>query len=128
MRQSRLMSMAEAVTNVVVGLAVAVATQVVVDAHHVVYRGGDGHLHELFWVGLAPVQYGGNLTGAIGGAEGTGQLGSLRGLGRLQHRSLSRQRRARILSIYWREGESGLDGSLRHRRHAEGVPATPVAY
>ena len=30
MRQSRLMSMAEAVTNVVVGLAVAVATQVVV--------------------------------------------------------------------------------------------------
>jgi hypothetical protein len=30
MRQSRLMSMAEAVTNVVVGLAVAVAAQVVV--------------------------------------------------------------------------------------------------
>ena len=81
MRQSRLMSMAEAVTNVVVGLAVAVATQVVVDAHHVVYRGGDGHLHELFWVGLAPVQYGGNLTGAIGAPKAQGNPAAFVGSG-----------------------------------------------
>ena len=94
-----------------------------VDAHHVIYRGGDGHLHELFWVGLAPVQYGGNLTGSDRRAEGTGQPGSLRGLGRLQHRSLSRQRRAHPQHLLARRGKRARR-SLRHRRHAEGGAAT----
>jgi hypothetical protein len=32
------------------------------DTHHVVYASGNGHLHELWWTGVAPVGYGGDLT------------------------------------------------------------------
>jgi YVTN family beta-propeller protein len=42
------------------------------DSHHVIYRTGDGHLHELNWTGVAPVVYGGNLTGAISAPRAAG--------------------------------------------------------
>ncbi|MCW5853805.1 MAG: hypothetical protein KIT87_27305 [Anaerolineae bacterium] len=40
------------------------------DTHHVIYTSSNGHLHELWWAGVQPVQYGGDLT-ALAGAPTT---------------------------------------------------------
>jgi hypothetical protein len=89
------------------------------DAHHVVYRGGDGHLHELFWVGLAPVQYGGNLTQAIGAPKAQGAPTAFVGSGGFNIVPY-RASDGRILSVFWKDGPSGLDD-------LPGVAGTPKA-
>jgi hypothetical protein len=78
------------------------------DMFHVVYRGTDDHLHELYWTGVAPVGYGGNLTGTIGAPKAAGTPSGFinaAGVNIVAYRSVD----GRILSVYWAEGPSGLD-------------------
>ncbi len=89
------------------------------DVHHVVYRSADGHLHELHWHGVAPVQYGGNLTGAIGAPHAAGDPSAMinaAGFNIVAYRAVNGQ----ILSVYWKDGPSGLD-------NLSGTAGTPVA-
>ena len=96
------------------------------DMHHVVYRGGDGHLHELDWVGVAPVVYGGNLTGTISAPTAAGDPSAFAngsGVNIVVYRSTAGE----ILSVYWSDGPSGLD----ELSAVAGTPAAvgdPVAY
>ncbi len=96
------------------------------DMHHVVYRGGDGHLHELDWVGVAPVVYGGNLTGTISAPKAAGNPSAFvngSGVNIVVYRSTAGE----ILSVYWSDGPSGLD----ELSSVAGTPAAagdPVAY
>lgn len=78
------------------------------DLHHVIYRGEDDHLHELFWAGVAPVQYGGNLTEALGAPRAAGDPAAYvtpDGTNIVPYRADD----GRILSVYWKDGPSGLD-------------------
>jgi len=78
------------------------------DTFHVVYRGTDNHLHELYWFGVAPVGYGGNLTGTIGAPKAAGNPSGFinaAGVNIVAYRSVD----GRILSVYWADGPSGLD-------------------
>ncbi len=89
------------------------------DVHHVVYRSADRHLHELHWHGVAPVQYGGNLTGAIGAPHAAGDPSAMinaAGFNIVAYRAVNGQ----ILSVYWKDGPSGLD-------NLSGTAGTPVA-
>ena len=89
------------------------------DMHHVVYRGGDGHLHELDWVGLTPVVYGGNLTGTISAPKAAGNppaFGNAAGVNIVVYRSTAGE----IRRVYWSDGPSGLD-------ELSGVAGTPAA-
>ncbi|MGH4007808.1 MAG: hypothetical protein ACRDTH_06545 [Pseudonocardiaceae bacterium] len=96
------------------------------DTHHVIYRTGDGHLHELNWTGLAPAAYGGNLTRAISAPTARGvpsAFANAAGLNIVVYRSGNGE----ILGLYWADGPSGLD---RLSSVAGTPPATgdPVAY
>ncbi|WP_082599574.1 M4 family metallopeptidase [Nocardioides sp. Root151] len=96
------------------------------DTHHVVYRGGDGHLHELFWVGVAPVNYGGNLTGTIGAPKAAGDPAPYvtpDGTNIVVYRAVD----GRILSVYWKDGPSGLD-DLSGTAGTPKAASDPVAY
>lgn len=96
------------------------------DTHHVVYRGTDGHLHELFWVGLAPVNYGGNLTGTIGAPKAQGDPSPYvtpDGTNIVVYRADD----GRILSVYWKDGPSGLD-DLSGTAGTPNAASDPVAY
>ena len=78
------------------------------DGHHVIYRGTDKHLHELVWFGVAPVFYGGNLTGTIGAPRAAGDPAAYStpdGTNIVPYRAED----GRILSVYWKDGPSGLD-------------------
>ena len=88
------------------------------DANHVIYRTGDRHLHELSWVGVAPVVYGGNLTGAISAPRAAGDptaFVNAQGVNIVVYRSEQNQ----ILGLYWTDGPSGLDD-------LSGVAGTPA--
>jgi hypothetical protein len=79
------------------------------DAHHVIYRTRDGHLHELNWTGLAPVEYGGNLTRAISAPTAAGVPSAFvdaAGFNVVVYRSRAD---GEILGLYWNDGPSGLD-------------------
>ena len=89
------------------------------DMHHVIYRTSDGHLHELSWSGVAPVVYGGNLTGAIAAPRAAGDPTAFTNAGAVNivvYRSVNNQ----ILGLYWADGPSGLDD-------LSGVAGTPPA-
>lgn len=96
------------------------------DTHHVVYRTNDGHLHVIFWVGQAPVQNGGSLTGAIGAPKAQGTpaafVGS-NGFNIVPYRASD----GRILSVYWKDGPSGLD-DLSGTAGTPRAAGDPVAY
>ncbi len=96
------------------------------DLHHVVYRGDDSHLHELFWVGVAPVQYGGNLTGTIGAPPAAGDPAAYAmpdGTNIVPYRADD----DRILSVYWKDGPTGLD-DLSGTAGTPGAASDPVAF
>jgi hypothetical protein len=78
------------------------------DAHHVIYRTGDGHLHELNWTGQAPVQYGGNLTWTISAPRAAGEPSAFVN-GSNTNIVVYRGVNQRIMSVYWSDGPSGLD-------------------
>ena len=66
----------------------------------------DDHLHELYWAGVAPVGYGGNLTGTIGAPKAAGTPSGFinaGGVNIVAYRSVD----GRILSVYWAEGPAG---------------------
>jgi hypothetical protein len=89
------------------------------DTHHVIYRTGDGNLHELNWTGLAPVNYGGNLTGTISAPHTAGDptaFAGSAGYNLVIYRSVN----GHILSLYWADGPSGLDD-------LSGFAGTPLA-
>lgn len=89
------------------------------DAHHVIYRARDGHLHELNWTGVAPVTYGGNLTAAVSSPRVSGDPSAFvngAGVNIVIYRAVNRH----IMSVYWTEGPSGLDD-------LSGVAGTPAA-
>src|SRR5439155_10267198 len=72
-------------------------------------RTGDGNLHELNCVGVTPITYGGNLTGAISAPHAAGDptaFANAAGLNFVVYRSSAN---GEILSVYWSEGPSGLD-------------------
>jgi len=78
------------------------------DTHHVIYRTGDGNLHELNWIGVTPVTYGGNITGAISAPHAAGDPTAFVGSGGYNivvYRSVNGD----ILSLYWLQGGTGLD-------------------
>jgi uncharacterized repeat protein (TIGR03803 family) len=79
------------------------------DTHHVIYRSSDD-LHELYAVGVTPVQYGGNVTGTISAPKAAGDptaFANAAGLNFVVYRS---KNNGEILSVYWSEGApSGLD-------------------
>jgi hypothetical protein len=79
------------------------------DSHHISYRSSDGNLHELNAVGDTPVNYGGNVTGAISAPKAAGDptaFANAAGLNLVVYRSKAN---GEILSVYWSEGPSGLD-------------------
>jgi hypothetical protein len=91
------------------------------DTNHVIYRTGDGNLHELYWIGVAPVGYGGNLTGGISAPRAAGDptaFANAAGSNIVVYRSVNGD----ILSLYWLEGPNrpGLD-------NLSGVAGTPKA-
>jgi hypothetical protein len=89
------------------------------DMHHIVYRGTDNHLHEMYATSTTPVAYGGNLTGTIGAPRTAGQpVGMINGDGTniVVYRAVN----AHIMSVYWKEGPSGLDD-------LSGVAGSPAA-
>lgn len=96
------------------------------DTHHVVYRTGDGHLHVIFWVGLAPVQNGGSLTGAIGAPKAQGTPAAFVGSGGFNIVPY-RASDGRVLSVYWKDGPSGLD-DLSGTAGTPRAAGDPVAY
>lgn len=96
------------------------------DTHHVVYRTGDGHLHVVFWIGLAPVQNGGSLTGALGAPKAQGTPAAFVGSGGFNIVPY-RASDGRILSVYWKDGPSGLD-DLSGTAGTPKAAGDPVAY
>src|SRR5262249_51568469 len=79
------------------------------DTHHIIYRTNDGNLHELNSLGITPIQYGGNLTGAISAPHAAGDptaFANAAGLNFVVYRSSTNDE---ILSVYWSQGPSGLD-------------------
>jgi kumamolisin len=79
------------------------------DTHHVIYRDSNGDLHELNAVGVTPIQYGGNLTGAISAPKAAGDptaYANAAGSNVVVYRSKDN---GEILSVYWSEGPSGPD-------------------
>jgi hypothetical protein len=89
------------------------------DTHNVIYRTGDGHLHSLYWVGVTPVIYGGNLTWAISAPPAAGDptaFVNAAGVNIIIYRSVQGD----ILSLYWADGPSGLD-------NLSSVAGTPLA-
>ena len=83
---------------------------------------GDGHLHEMFWTGVAPVGYGGNLTGAVSAPRAVGNPAAYSGGG--YNIVVYRATNGRIMSVYWQNGPSGLD-DLSGTAGTPGPPATP---
>jgi hypothetical protein len=75
------------------------------DTNHVIYRTGDGNLHELYWIGVTPVNYGGNLTGGISAPRAAGDptaFVNAAGTNIVVYRSVNGD----ILGLYWPEGPS----------------------
>ena len=95
------------------------------DGHHVVYRAGDGHLHEMNWTGVAPVVYGGNLTGAVSAPPAVGNPSAYSGGG--YNIVVYRGTNGHILSVYWQNGPSGLD-DLSGFAGTPAADSDPVAY
>ena len=95
------------------------------DGHHVVYRGGDGHLHEMNWTGVAPVSYGGNLTGAVSAPRAVGNPAAYSGGG--YNIVVYRATNGRIMSVYWQNGPSGLD-DLSGTAGTPAAASDPAAY
>ena len=96
------------------------------DGHHVIYRGTDKHLHELVWFGVAPVFYGGNLTGTIGAPQAAGDPAAYStpdGTNIVPYRAGD----GRILSVYWKDGPSGLD-DLSGTAGTPKASSDPVAF
>ena len=91
-----------------------------------IYRTGDGHLHELNWTGVAPVIYGGNLTGAISAPPAAGDPSAFvnaNGDNIVVYRSSD----GHIRSVYWLDGPSGLD-DLSGFAGTPPAAGDPVAY
>lgn len=86
---------------------------------HVIYRGSNGDLHELYWVGEDAVGYGGNLTGTINAPKAVGQPSAFAGRDR-DNVVVYRSTAGEIRSIYWNDGPSGQD-------NLSGVAGTPKA-
>ena len=89
------------------------------DGHHVIYRGTDKHLHELVWFGVAPVFYGGNLTGTIGAPQAAGDPAAYStpdGTNIVPYRAGD----GRILECVLEGRPERARRPLRHRRDTEG--------
>ncbi|MGL5809128.1 MAG: M4 family metallopeptidase, partial [Nocardioides sp.] len=96
------------------------------DMHHVIYRGHDDHLHLLAWAGVAPVFYGGNLTGTIDAPPAAGDPAAYAmpdGTNIVPYRADD----GRILSVYWKDGPSGLD-DLSGTAGTPSAASDPVAF
>jgi hypothetical protein len=92
----------------------------------VVYRTGDGNLHELNWTGVAPVSYGGNLTAAISAPRAAGDPTAFvdaAGVNLVVYRSVD----GHIFGLYWTNGPSGLD-NLSGFAGTPQAAGDPVAY
>jgi hypothetical protein len=72
-----------------------------------IHRTGDGNLRELNWIGVAPVNYSGNLTAAISAPHAVGDPTAFADAAgcNIVYRSANGD----ILCLYWSEGPSGLD-------------------
>lgn len=77
------------------------------DTHHITYQDEDGHLHELFCLGITPIEYGGNLTATISAPPSAGVPSAFTtpNVNMVVYRSTTRQ----ILCVSWRVGASNLD-------------------
>ena len=75
------------------------------DMHHVIYRSSNGHLHELFWTGVAPVGYGGDLTALASAPSATGQPSAFAGSS--ENVVIFRGGNNHIRSLYWTTGAVG---------------------
>ena len=79
------------------------------DTHHVIYRTSNGHLHELWWIGVAPVAYGGDFTALASAPPATGQPSAfVNGSGDnfVIYRAVGNNH---ILSLYWSTGAAALE-------------------
>jgi len=93
--------------------------QAAADIHHVIYRTADGHLHELWWSGVSPVQDGGDLTATASAPRSAGDpTAFVNGAGEniVAYRSVD----GHIRSLYWRSRSVGHDD-------LSGVADTPLA-
>jgi hypothetical protein len=78
------------------------------DTNHLIYRSGDGHLHELYWMGEDAVSYGGNLTAGVSAPKAAGDPVAFSGYDGY-NLVIYRATNNLIQSIYWKDGPSGLD-------------------
>ena len=91
--------------------------------NHVIYRGVDGHLHELWWTGQQPVSHG-DITQQAGAPDATGTPSALLDTARGEHIVTYRATDGHIHSAYWSTGPIGhenLSGFARAPR-ATGDP------
>jgi hypothetical protein len=96
------------------------------DTHHVIYRTSNGHLHELWWKGVEPVKYRGDLTAMASAPPAEGQPSAFVG-GNGTNIVIYRSADGHIRSLFWTTGavaHEDLSG------YAGTPPATadPVAY
>jgi alpha/beta superfamily hydrolase len=96
------------------------------DTHHVIYRSSNGHLHELWWKGVEPVKYGGDLTALASAPPAEGQPSAFVG-GNGANIVIYRSADGHIRSLFWTTGavaHEDLSG------YAGTPPATadPIAY
>src|SRR5262249_49781944 len=109
-------------SDVPIGYFIASANE-----HHVIYRDSDGHLHELYWKGDAPVAYGGNLTASIGARGAAGPpaaFANASGPNHVVYRATNRK----VMSISWRgAGPNNLD-DLSSSARAQDAAGDPVAF
>lgn len=73
------------------------------DTHQIVYRAGNGHLYELYWVGVAPVA-GWDLTAAAGAPAAAGNPSAYYVAGENTKHVIYRSSDGRLHEIWWHPG------------------------
>jgi hypothetical protein len=98
------------------------------DAHQVVYQGEDGHLYELYWVGVAPVA-GWNLTAPSGAPAAVGTPAAYYSAGTNTKHVIYRSADGGLHELWWVPG-GGTPGHVDLTAFAEAPPATdrPAAF
>lgn len=96
------------------------------DGHHVIYLTSNKHLHELRWSGVAPVQYGGDLTATAGAPECVGRPSGFAGSAGIQV-VVYRDSAGIVRDLYWTTGAAS-DEELSVTAGAAKAISDPVAF
>lgn len=98
------------------------------DTHNVIYRTGDGHLHALYWVGVTPVIYGGNLTWTISAPPAAGDPVAYYTAHNDTHQVVYRGGDGHLYALYWAGVAPVAGWDLTAPSGAPAATGTPAAY